>query len=162
MAACIHPRQSPTSACRPLRRTAANVPPIFAFGSGKCDDRRTISPFPERVLRRQHRERPRSELGGHRRAITTKSVAAAAAVLVRLLVLFGRRSQARERKVKLNGHTTCCSLCTGSSKKVPPKFSDTCSVRADGLCIGCPGCPELVGRRKVGNSHMKELFSSTL
>ena len=25
---------------------------------------------------------------------------------------------------------------TGLSKKIPAKFSDTCSVRADGLCIG--------------------------
>ena len=25
----------------------------------------------------------------------------------------------------------------GSSKKVPAKFGDTCSVKADGLCIGC-------------------------
>ena len=37
--------------------------------------------------------------------------------------------------------------CTGLSKKIPAKFSDTCSVRADGLCIGCP---KLVGSRKVG------------
>ena len=37
---------------------------------------------------------------------------------------------------------------TGSSKKNPAKFSDTCSVRADGLCIGCQ---RLVGRRKAGN-----------
>ena len=30
-------------------------------------------------------------------------------------------------------------LTTGSSKKVPAKFGDTCSVRAEGLCIGCLG-----------------------
>ena len=29
--------------------------------------------------------------------------------------------------------------CTESSKKNPAKFGDTCSVRADGLCIGCLG-----------------------
>ena len=27
---------------------------------------------------------------------------------------------------------------TGASKKNPAKFSDSCSVRADGLCIGSP------------------------
>ena len=31
----------------------------------------------------------------------------------------------------------CTCTLTGLSKKVPAKFSDTCSVRADGLCIGC-------------------------
>ena len=31
------------------------------------------------------------------------------------------------------------------------KFSDTCSVRAHGLCIGSP---RLVGGRKAGNSNM--------
>ena len=35
------------------------------------------------------------------------------------------------------------------------KFSDTCSVRADGLCIGSP---RLVGERKAGNSNMQEFF----
>merc|ERR1712117_876655 len=44
-------------------------------------------------------------------------------------------------------------------QKVPAKFSDTCSVRADGLCIGCP---KLVGSSKAGNSNMQELFCSTL
>ena len=39
------------------------------------------------------------------------------------------------------------------------KFSDTCSVRADGLCIGSP---RLVGGRKVGNSNMQEFFCTTL
>ena len=34
---------------------------------------------------------------------------------------------------------------TGSSKKNLAKFSDTCSARADGLCI------RLVGGRKAGN-----------
>ena len=28
-------------------------------------------------------------------------------------------------------------ICTESSKKNLAKFSDTCSVKADGLCIGC-------------------------
>ena len=39
------------------------------------------------------------------------------------------------------------------------KFSDTCSVRADGLCIGSP---RLVGGRKAGNSNMQEFFCTTL
>ena len=39
------------------------------------------------------------------------------------------------------------------------KFSDTCSVRADGLCIGSP---RLVGGRKAGNSNMQDLFCTTL
>ena len=37
---------------------------------------------------------------------------------------------------------------TGSSKKVPANFSDTCSVRTDGLCIGCP---KMVGSREASN-----------
>ena len=35
------------------------------------------------------------------------------------------------------------------------KFSDTCSIRADGLCIGSP---RLVGRRKAGNSNVQDFF----
>ena len=38
------------------------------------------------------------------------------------------------------------------------KFSDTCSVRAGGLCIGSP---RLVGGRKAGNSNMQEFFLAT-
>ena len=34
-------------------------------------------------------------------------------------------------------------------------FSDTCSVRANGLSIGSP---RLVGGRKAGNSNMQEFF----
>ena len=49
--------------------------------------------------------------------------------------------------------------CTGSSKKNLAKFSDTCSVRADGLCIGSP---RLVGGKKVGNLNMQEFFCTTL
>ena len=48
---------------------------------------------------------------------------------------------------------------TELSKKNPAKFSDTCSVRADGLCIGCP---KLVGSKKAANSNMQEFFCSTL
>ena len=48
---------------------------------------------------------------------------------------------------------------TGSSKKNLAKFSDTCSVRADGLCIGSP---RLVGGRKAGNSNMQEFFCTKL
>ena len=39
------------------------------------------------------------------------------------------------------------------------KFSDTCSVRADGLCIGSP---RLVGGRKAGNSNVQEFFCTSL
>ena len=39
------------------------------------------------------------------------------------------------------------------------KFSDTCSVRADGLCIGSP---MIVGGSKVGNSNMQKIFFATL
>ena len=49
--------------------------------------------------------------------------------------------------------------CTGSSKKVPAKFSDTCSARACGLCIGCP---KFVGSMNAGNSNVQESFCSTL
>ena len=35
------------------------------------------------------------------------------------------------------------------------KFSDTCSVRDDGLCIGSP---RLMGGRKEGNLNMQEFF----
>ena len=41
------------------------------------------------------------------------------------------------------------------------KFSDTCSVRDDGLCM-CIGSPRLVGGRKAGNSNMQEFFCTTL
>ena len=54
---------------------------------------------------------------------------------------------------------TDTKIRTGSSKKVPAKFSDTCSVRADGLCIGCP---TLVGSRQAGNLNMREFFRSSL
>ena len=47
----------------------------------------------------------------------------------------------------------------GRAKKNLAKFSDTCSVRADGLCIGSP---RLVGVRKAGNSNMQEFFCITL
>ena len=39
------------------------------------------------------------------------------------------------------------------------KFSDTCSVRADGLCIGSPR--SVVGW-KAGNSNMQDFFCTTL
>ena len=46
-------------------------------------------------------------------------------------------------------------MYTGLSKNVSAKLSDTCSVRADVLCIGCPKlilylC-SLVGSRMAGN-----------
>ena len=51
------------------------------------------------------------------------------------------------------------STSTGSSKKVPAKLGDTCSVRADGLCIGCLSQWAEVGRE---NSKMQEFFCTTL
>ena len=48
---------------------------------------------------------------------------------------------------------------TGSSKKIPAKFGDTCSVRADGLCIGCLGQWAERGRE---HSNMQEFFRTTL
>ena len=47
----------------------------------------------------------------------------------------------------------------GLSKIVPAKFGDTCSVRADGLCIGCLGQWAERGRE---NSNMQEFFRTTL
>ena len=41
-------------------------------------------------------------------------------------------------------------------KKTLAKFSDTCSVTADWLCIGSP---RLVGGRKAENSNMQEFFA---
>ena len=48
---------------------------------------------------------------------------------------------------------------TGSSKKNPAKFGDSCSVRADGLCIGCLGQWAERGRE---DSNMQEFFCTTL
>ena len=39
------------------------------------------------------------------------------------------------------------------------KFSDTCSIRADGLRISGP---RLAGGRKAGNSNRQEFFCTTL
>ena len=50
-------------------------------------------------------------------------------------------------------------ISTGSSKKNPPKFSDTCSVRADGQFIGCLGHWAERGRE---DSNMIEFFCTTL
>ena len=47
----------------------------------------------------------------------------------------------------------------GSSKKILAKFSDTCSVTSDWLCIGCF---KLVGRGKAGKSNIQDLFCSSL
>ena len=49
--------------------------------------------------------------------------------------------------------------CTGLSKKIPAKFGDTCSVRADWLCIGCLGQWAERGR---DNSNTQEFFCTTL
>ena len=48
---------------------------------------------------------------------------------------------------------------TGLSKKIPAKFGDTCSVRADWLCIGCLGQWAERGRE---DSNMHEFFCTTL
>ena len=40
------------------------------------------------------------------------------------------------------------------------KFSDTCSVGADGRCIGSPNAKFADGR-KAGNSNMQESFCTT-
>ena len=48
---------------------------------------------------------------------------------------------------------------TGLSKKIPAKFGDTCSVRADWLCIGCIGQWAEGGR---DNSNTQEFFRTTL
>ena len=39
------------------------------------------------------------------------------------------------------------------------KFSDTCSVGADGLCIGSP---RIASERKAENSNMHEFFCTRL
>ena len=51
------------------------------------------------------------------------------------------------------------SLHTGLSKKIPDKFGDTCSVRADWLCIGYLGQGAERGR---DNSNTQEFFCTTL
>ena len=48
---------------------------------------------------------------------------------------------------------------TGLSKKNPAKFGDACSVRVDGLSIGCLGQWAERGRE---NSNMHEFFCKTL
>ena len=45
---------------------------------------------------------------------------------------------------------------TGSSEKIPAKLSDTCSVRADGLCIGCLSH---WAERGQENLNMQEFFA---
>ena len=47
----------------------------------------------------------------------------------------------------------------GRAKKNLAKFSNTCYVRADGLCISSP---RLVGGRKAGNSNIQEFFCTML
>ena len=47
----------------------------------------------------------------------------------------------------------------GRAKKNPAKFGDTCSIRADELCIGCLGQWVERGRE---NLNMQELFGTTL
>ena len=62
-----------------------------------------------------------------------------------------------DRSVKFHGLQVCqLPLIYRVEQKNIAKFSDTCSVRADGLCIGSP---RLVGGRKAGNSNMQEFFA---
>ena len=49
--------------------------------------------------------------------------------------------------------------CTGLCEKVPPKFGEESSVKAQRLCIGCLSQWAEVGRE---NSNMQEFFSTTL
>ena len=49
--------------------------------------------------------------------------------------------------------------CTGSCEKVPAKFGEESSVKADGLCIGCLGQWAEVRRE---NSNMQEFFCTSL
>ena len=80
-----------------------------------------------------------------------------------LSILMNRKPFSSHRGFRVIGASPKLSVFgianTGSSKKVPAKFSDTCSVRAGGLCIGCP---KLVGSINAGNSNMQEFFCSTL
>ena len=51
---------------------------------------------------------------------------------------------------------------TGSSKKNPAKFGDTCSVRAEGLCIIYIlklSWPRSVGRKRAGKFKHAGIFS---
>ena len=48
---------------------------------------------------------------------------------------------------------------TGLCEKVPAKFGEESSVKADGLCIGCLSQWAEVGRE---NSNMQEFFCTTL
>ena len=73
------------------------------------------------------------------------------------LVRVGSFHYARSASVKLALHSRIIN--TGSSKKIPAKFGDTCSVRADGLCNGCLGQWAERGREY---SNMQEFFSTTL
>ena len=54
-----------------------------------------------------------------------------------------------------NGIITPTGLC----EKVPAKFGEESSVKADGLCIGCPSQLAEVGRK---NSNMQDFFCTTL
>ena len=76
------------------------------------------------------------------------------------IVYYTRRVRVKRGNVPL---IDVCSFkafsCTGLSKKIPAKFGDTCSVRADGPCICCLGQWAEIGRE---NSNMQEYFCTTL
>ena len=55
--------------------------------------------------------------------------------------------------------TKCQDHPNRVEQKNVANFSDTCSVRADGLCIGSL---RLVGLRKAGNSNIQEFFCTML
>ena len=95
--------------------------------------------------RHLHRRRRKHRLRGHRQLRRARQV------LVRV-------SDRLFRKLCFPKLMELTDL-TGSSKKNPAKFSDTCSVRADGLCIGCLGQWAERGRE---NSNMQEFFRTTL
>ena len=85
--------------------------------------------------------------------------------LLRRCIVSGNRgahTHAGDREIvqllQLGPDSSTCG-CTGWSKKVPAKFSDTCSVKADWLRIGCLGQWAERGRE---NANMKEFFCTTL
>ena len=59
------------------------------------------------------------------------------------------------RGTELEASVGLCEAITGSSKNNLAKFSDTCSIRANGLCF-CS--PRLVGGRKAENSNMQSFL----
>ena len=65
----------------------------------------------------------------------------------------------RELQATLVQFSSMLCIFTGLCEKVPSKFSEESSVKADGLCIGCLSQWAEVGRE---NSNMQEFFCTTL